>query len=161
MGIGAYVGDYVVKWEEKAVKELEKTIEETKSSNRRRYGGEGVTALAADWLTAYRDQCGSILKADVTCEGCGKEIVANENNVLPLGLTPTSISGLVRRSTERMRLLSFSLLSQTFNEIHRSVVVEIPGGVIFLSVVPLSYASSIRGVVCSVLISTKVVDTSI
>lgn len=44
MGIGGYVGDYVVKWEEKAVKELEKTIEETKSSNSRRYGGEGVGA---------------------------------------------------------------------------------------------------------------------
>ena len=41
MGIGAYVGDYVVKWEEKASKELEKTIEETKTSNRRRFGGEG------------------------------------------------------------------------------------------------------------------------
>ena len=69
MGIGAYVGDYVVKWEEKAVKELEKTIEETKSSNRRRYGGEGVTGLTADWSSACRDQCGFILKADVTYEG--------------------------------------------------------------------------------------------
>ena len=55
MGIGAYVGDYVVKWEEKAVKELEKTIEETKSSNSRRYGGEEVTTQAFRGFTTRRE----------------------------------------------------------------------------------------------------------